>query len=547
MADAPTLDQFTACRTLGDFETLYPSRPLPDGALVVRFAPSPTGSPHIGSMMQPVIDWALARKTSGVFILRLEDTDRARLVPGMGQALVDMHTWLGTPPDEGPLGIGGAYGPYVQSERLHLYQVAARHLAATGHAYHCFCTPERLQALRDEQARLDRTTRYDWHCRTLDPHEVSQRLAAGETSVIRQKVPERRKISFTDLVRGRIDFDSTAVDDSVLMKSDGFPTYHLAVVVDDHFMRVTTVVRGEEWIPSAPKHVLLYEAFGWKAPDFLHTVLLRNESRKKLSKRDGDTSVEWFKVEGYLPAGITNFLTRVMWAHPEEKDIYDLSEFSRLVEPSHLPSTGPVADMKLLNFINGHYVGHPGADPATKRSADDLRLLVTGYLRFLLAAGRLPDVVSGEEGPTMELSTVAALLAEIEKDTAYADRVFALEPERNQKLGDMLLNTPYFFDATFRKAASALFEKICPETDKIPALLHASAQLYDPADDHATWETGMRGIAASHGVKDKTVFMLTRVAATGQDRTPPLFEILRLIGRERFVNRLTEAYQPAPV
>ena len=538
----PTIDQFNACKTLPEFEALYPPRGLPPEAQVVRIAPSPTGMPHIGTMMQATINWALAHKTGGLFILRIEDTDRARLLPGGEQAILDTLSWIGTPPNEGPMGIGGAYGPYVQSERLHLYQIAAKQLVANGHAYHCFCTPERLQALRDEQARLGKTTRYDWKCRDLDPHDVSVRLAAGETSVIRQKVPMKRKVSMTDLVRGRIDFDSGAVDDGVLLKSDGFPTYHLAVVVDDHFMRVTTVVRGEEWIPSSPKHVLIYEGFGWKAPDFLHTVLLRNEQRKKLSKRDGDTSVEWFKAEGYLPAGITNFLTRVMWAHPEEKDIYDLTEFSRLVDPANLPSTGPVADMKLLNFINGHYMGHKGADPATRRSPDAFRALFAEYLRLLLATGRLPDTVGGENGPDIDADTVRALLAEIEADPAYADRVFALEPERNQKLGDVLVNCPYFFETTFRRADRALFEKICPETEKIATILNAVAASYDPAGDHAAWEATMRSLAAEHGVKDKVVFMLTRIAATGQDRTPPLFEILQLIGADRFRARVEGAY-----
>ncbi len=542
MSAAVTLDQITACKTLDDFEVLYPPRQLPEGAEVVRIAPSPTGMPHIGTMMQATIDWSLAHRTNGLFILRIEDTDRARLLAGAEQALVDTLNWIHTPPNEGPLGIGGAYGPYVQSERLHIYQVAAKHLVATGHAYHCFCTPERLQMLREEQNRLGKTTRYDWKCRDLDPHEVSQRLAAGETSVIRQKVPLRTKISVTDLVRGRIDFDSNAVDDGVLLKSDGYPTYHLAVVVDDHFMRITTIVRGEEWVPSAPKHVLLYQSFGWKLPAFLHTVLLRNENRKKLSKRDGDTSVEWFKAEGYVPRGITNFLTRVMWAHPEEKDIYDMTEFSRLLDTTGLPSTGPVADMKLLNFINAHYVGHHFADASTKRSPEELRQLITTYLRFLIEKQRLPDLVNGEEGPVMEMATVEALLAEIDADPAYADRVFALEPERNQKLGDILVNCPYFFDSTFRSAARSLFEKICPETEKIATILQAVANAYDPAADHTAWEAGMRALAAEHGVKDKVVFMLTRIGATGQDRTPPLFEIIHLIGRERFVKRLREAY-----
>ena len=539
--DSPIAERFQSCKTLADFEVLYPSRQLPPEAQVVRFGPSPTGMPHIGSMMHATLDWSLARKTGGVFILRIEDTDQARLVPGATDALVETHKWLGTVPNEGPLDLGGAYGPYLQSQRLPLYQVAAKHLVACSHAYHCFCTPERLRTVRDDQTRAGQTTRYDGHCRELDIHEVSQRLAAREASVIRQKIPTDRKIVLNDLVRGRIEFDSSVIDDGVLLKSDGFPTYHLAVVVDDHFMRVTNIIRGEEWISSSPKHLLMYEAFGWEKPEFLHTVLLRNENRKKLSKRDGDTSVDWFKAEGYIPPGITNFLTRTMWTHPEGKDVYSKEEFSRLVEPSSLPNTGPVADMKLLNFINGHYISHYSADSDSRRTPEDLRLMITEYLGVLLKLGRLPSVVNGETGPKMGLETIEALRTEITANPGYADRVFALEPERHQKLGDVLVNCPYFFDATFRQAGPALFEKICPDATKIPVILTDVAREFDPTADHATWETGMRAIGARHEVKDKMVFMLTRVAATGQDRTPPLYDVINLIGSDRFLQRLAKA------
>ena len=337
---------------------------------------------------------------------------------------------------------------------------------------------------------------------------------------------------------GPIVFDTSAVDDGVILKSDGFPTYHLAVVVDDHFMRVTTVVRGEEWISSSPKHVLLYEAFGWDKPRYLHTVLLRDNQRRKLSKRSGDTSVGWFRASGYIPEGVTNFLTRVMWAHPEDRDIYDLHEFARLLDPSRLPSTGPVADMKLLDFINGKYLA--------MREPAQLRALFVSYLDYLNETGRLPDTGGPEEverpqEESLDQKTISRLHDEIEADTSYADSVFAIEPERHQKLGDIFANCAYFFATTFRPATPALLEKHCADIEKRTEILKAIETAYDPSADHAAWEQGLRDIAAAAGVKDKVVFMLARVAVTGQDRTPPLYEIMHILGPQRVRERISAA------
>lgn len=528
------IEQLTS---LAEAEQLYPPRKLPEGAEVVRVAPSPTGMPHIGTAMQAVIDRSLADKTNGVFILRIEDTDQARSVPGAIEAITAGLRWLGTTPDEG-LGFGGDYGPYLQSERLKLYQLAAEHLIEKGHAYRCFCTPERLEKLREEQSKAKMMPKYDRLCSRLSAEEVAQRIAKGEKSVVRMRVPkDGTKILFKDEVRGAIEFDTKVLDDSVLLKGDGFPTYHLAVIVDDHFMHVTTVVRGEEWISSAPKHVLLYRMFGWKEPKWLHTVLLRDAERRKLSKRSGDTSITGYRVQGYLPDGLRNFLTRVMWAHPENKDIYDLAEFARLVSPSALPSTGPIADMKLFGFINGSYLA--------RYKGSELRALFVQYLDYLVSVDRVPEWDEDEHGPALTIDLVKKLKAEIEGNTEYADHVFGLEPERHQKLSDVFRNCGFLFETLFVPASAELLAKHCPEADKTRAILTAVLETAVGHAESTAWDPAMRKIAADQGVKDKVVFMLSRVAITGQEKTPPLFEIMHMLGDDRVKRRLQGAISRA--
>src|SRR5947209_1278606 len=325
-------------RRLDELERRYPARDLPPGAEVVRVAPSPTGKPHIGTALQAVIDYALASKTEGVFILRIEDTDQTRLVPGAVEEIIDALDWLGVPADEGP-GAGGDYGPYVESRRLPDYRIVADWLVEHDHAYLCFCTPERLARVREAQAAAKQPPRYDRHCRNLTIEERRQRLEAGETPVVRLAMPLEGTIVYHDPVRGDIEFDAAEQDDQVLLKSDGFPTYHLAAMVDDHLMRVTTVVRGEEWISSTPKHLTLFRAMGWEPPVIVHTPLLRDAQGRKLSKRSGDTSVSWYRAQGYLPEGFRNFLTRLVWVHPDDQDVYPYEDFIEGMQVHDLPKT----------------------------------------------------------------------------------------------------------------------------------------------------------------------------------------------------------------
>lgn len=523
-------------KSLDEAEALYPKRNLPEGVEVTRIAPSPTGMPHIGTAMQAVIDRALADKNKGIFILRIEDTDKARSVPGAEEALIEALNWLGTPPDEASFGVGGSYGPYIQSERLPLFKVAARTLVEKGHAYHCFCTEQRLEELRDAQVRAKMTPRYDRQCRSLTLEEVNRRHANGEASVVRMCIPDDGiKIRVYDEVRGEIEFDTKVLDDSVLLKSDGFPTYHLASVVDDHFMRVTTVVRGEEWISSAPKHILLYKFFGWEAPRFLHTVLLRDEQRRKLSKRSGDTSITAFRLQGYLPEGFRNFLTRVMWAHPENKDIYDFSEFSRLLNPSALPSTGPIADMKLLGFINGQYLA--------RLTPKEMRAHFIDYLDYLLKVERVPENNEGEHGLVLTLDIIDRLKSEMQSDIPYTEQVFSLEPHRHQKFADVFYNCSFMFETLSTVASDVLLMKQCADTTQAASIVKDIAATCVSVDSHDDWDTAIRAIASRHAVKDKVVFMLARVAITGLDKTPPTFEIVQMLGKQRVHQRLDKCLE----
>lgn len=310
-----------------------------------RIAPSPTGYPHIGTVYQALFDWAYARKHDGKFIVRIEDTDQTRLVADAEEKIFSSIDWFGLSEDES-VRKGGPFEPYRQSERLEIYNKYAKELVEKGVAYYCDCTPERLKEVRDLMQKEGKNPMYDKHCREL-----------GKTSgVIRLKVPESTTIVVMDGIRGEISFESSSVDDQVLIKSDGFPTYHLAVVVDDHTMEITDVVRGEEWLTSTPKHWLLYDFFGWTRPNFYHTPVLRNPDKSKLSKRHGHTSVEWYKEAGFLPEAILNFLALMGWSHPEEKEIFSLTEFIELFDLKDLKPVGPIFDLNKLTWMNGMYI-----------------------------------------------------------------------------------------------------------------------------------------------------------------------------------------------
>jgi glutamyl-tRNA synthetase len=519
--------------TLQDFENQYPQRQLPDGAEVTRIAPSPTGRPHIGTAMQAIIDRAMASQHGGVFILRIEDTDQTRLVPGAVEEIKNALDWLETKPDEGP-GIGGEYGPYTQSERLNLYRTAAEWLVEQGHAFYCFCSMERLEKVREEQTARGEKPMYDGHCEGLGKEEITGRLARGESAVIRMKIPRGREIAFTDVVRGQISFDANEIDESVLLKSDGFPTYHLAAVVDDHFMRITTTVRGEEWISSTPKHVLLYDYFGWKAPRFLHTPLLRDSDKRKLSKRSGDTSVAFFAAQGILPGGFRNFLTRIIWPHPEGKDIYDFEEFVSKFNSAQLPKTGPVVDYALLQFVNGHYVWQLDR----QRLYED----VVALLDRLIAAGEgfKDQLTDEEEGDVVSHEQLVLFRNSFAADQEKAVRILTVGGERFRRLTDVFVQSRFYYAALFTEPQAEKLVEVAGNAAAAADFLTGYCNSFRSSADF-NWDQFVRAEAKRLGLKAGKLFMLLRVAVSGSDKTPPLHDILGILGDEEVERRLVLA------
>ncbi|HQM16011.1 MAG TPA: glutamate--tRNA ligase, partial [Candidatus Woesebacteria bacterium] len=358
------------------------------GKVRTRIAPSPTGFPHVGTAFQALFDWVYAKRYHGQFLMRIEDTDQKRFIAEAEAVLHQAFAWLGINPDEGP-DIGGAFGPYRQSERLSLYQHYAKQLVQQGHAYHCFCSPERLDRLREEQRLQGIPPKYDQHCKHLDQAEIQARLDRGEKSVIRLSVPIDQEIKVMDKLRGEIKFDSNLIDDQVLLKSDGFPTYHLAVVVDDHLMGITHIVRGEEWLPSAPKHVLLYQYFDWPMPELIHTPTLRNTDRSKLSKRKGNTSVWWYREHGYLPQALINFLALMVWKPADEKEIFSLERMINEFEWERMNITGPIFDLIKLDWLNGKYI--------RQLSVSQLLPIVNEWLNWVLENGQDPDCLKAAQ------------------------------------------------------------------------------------------------------------------------------------------------------
>jgi len=326
-----------------------------------RIAPSPTGDPHVGTAYMALFNWVFARSQGGEFILRIEDTDAARSTPESEQLILDSLKWLSIDWDEGP-DVGGPHGPYRQSARKHIYQEHPQLLIDSDHAFHCFCTAERLDAMRTAQRAAGENPRYDGQCLNLSADEVHARLGAGDEHVIRMRIPEEGTCTFEDALRGQIEIPYAQVDMQVLIKHDGFPTYHLAVVVDDHLMGITHILRGEEWINSVPKHLLLYRYFGWEPPVLCHLPLLRNPDKSKLSKRKHPTSVNYYRTLGILPEALTNYLGMMGWSMPDEREIFSPREMADDFELERIHLGGPVFDMEKLNWLNGQYLRELPAD-----------------------------------------------------------------------------------------------------------------------------------------------------------------------------------------
>ncbi|HHQ47767.1 MAG TPA: glutamate--tRNA ligase [Acidobacteria bacterium] len=471
-----------------------------------RIAPSPTGDPHVGTAYVALFNYALARKTGGQFVLRIEDTDRVRSNAASERMIFEALSWLGLQWDEGP-DVGGPHGPYRQSERQEIYREHVELLIERGAAYPCFCTRERLDALREEQRRAKAAhLGYDGHCRTIPPEEAARRRAAGEPHVIRLAMPREGESVVHDLLRGEIRIANAQVDDQVLLKSDGHPTYHLANVVDDHLMGITHVIRAEEWISSLPKHVRLYEAFGWEQPVFCHLPLLRNADRSKISKRKNPVSLNWYRRAGYLPEALLNYLALMGWAMPDERDEFGLDELIEVFDPSRISLGGPVFDLDKLTWLNGRY----------------LRRLETGPYLDRLRANVLSD--------------------------AYLERVIPLVRERVDRMGDFMEYAAFFFtnEVSYDEVARnrlVLKARTPPQSAKVLRKL-----LEDTLDPLMEWTAGtveaaLRAHCERSGIPPKELFMPVRVAVTGRAATPPLFETMAVLGKEICRARLRRAVE----
>jgi glutamyl-tRNA synthetase len=488
----------------------------------VRFAPSPTGLLHIGGARTALFNWLLAHGQArregrdGAFLLRIEDTDRNRYVEGAEQGIVDILRWFGLEWDEGP-DVGGPLGPYRQSERTDLYREHADRLLASGHAYRCFCTPERLQRVREEQSARKEAPGYDRFCRDLTPQQVEANLAAGMSSSIRFRMPLAGETPVVDLLRGEIVFQNANLEDLILLKSDGYPTYHLANVVDDHLMAISHILRGEEWIPTAPIHVRLYDAFGWDAPLFAHMPLILAPGGGKLSKRHGSTAMEEFRAQGYLPEALMNYLALLGWSLDGTTEMFtrdDLLETFTLERVNPSPGT---FDYNKLRWFNQQYINHV-------LTVEDLTLRV---MPFLAEAGLV------EPGP----------FAPDHPDFARVLPVVALLKDRLETLAEAPDLMIYFLDPKLEPYDPALLiPKKMMREDALAALEAVAAVLPEvDLDDEEATEARFRALADALALKPGSLFMPVRVAVTGRTQSPGLFETLRVIGAERVRERVAEA------
>lgn len=455
-----------------------------------RIAPSPTGQDlHIGNAYTALINSVVAKKFGGQFVIRIEDTDRTRLVEGSEQRILASLDWLEIAHDEGP-DKDGPYSPYRQSERLDSYKKYALELIEKGHAYYCFCTSERLEKMRKNQEAAHQPPMYDGMCKKLSSDESKKRVDAGERYVIRMNVPDSGITEFTDLIRGKISFENALIDDQVLLKSDGFPTYHLGVVVDDHIMKISHIIRGEEWIPSTPKHILLYKFFGWDVPNIGHVSVLRNPDRSKLSKRKNPVWVSWFREQGFLPEAIRNYLAMMAWSYPDGRDIFSTDEVIKVFEISQLKTTAPIFDLEKLRWMNGEYI--------RAKSTEELKQYIYQHVNSLT------------------------------HDDILMDQIIPLVKERMKTLHEFMSLAGFFFEKPKE------FEK--PTDSKICKLLKERMNAVDWT--HTEMEKAIRDLADEQGLKAKDVFMQLRLAVTGKTVGPPLLESLEVLGKDEALSRL---------
>jgi glutamyl-tRNA synthetase len=481
----------------------------------LRFAPSPTGLMHIGGYRTALFSWLFARHTGGSFILRIEDTDVARTVEGAVDYLIDGLHWLGMDFDEGPI-VGGQFGPYYQTQRKALYQQYAHQLIASGYAYRCYCTPARLEQMRKDQMAQKLPPRYDRRCRYLSDEEREANDAAGITWVVRFAMPIDGETVVHDELHGDIVFKNSDIDDTVILKTDGLPTYHLAHIVDDHLMGVTHLLRAEEWISSAPRHIQIWNALGWQQPLLFHVPDVLGKDKKKLSKRHGAPSWKELEQRGFLPAAVFNFLALLGWSYDDKTEFFSREALIQAFSLDRIGVSGGILDMEKLEWMNGVYIRNLSLEEFTTRSIP--------YMERPEVDGGLPDSISRP------------------LDFDYTSRVLSLEQERLKTLGEAAHAVSFFYYEDLNYETALLIQKGM-DAERTKLALENAEKLLDGIGEweHSAMETPMRELAVDLGLKTGQLFGSIRVAISGRTATPPLFLMMEVLGREWTLLRIRQA------
>ena len=472
----------------------------------VRFAPSPTGYLHIGGLRTALYNYLFAKHNNGEFILRIEDTDRKRYVEGAVDNLLSTLDWSGLSYDEGP-GKDKYHGPYLQSQRLEIYSKHIKLLLKNNHAYYCFCTPERLKVLREEQQKKGLQPMYDKHCLHLSEEEINSKLNSNIPHVVRLNVLPDKFIKIEDAIRGEVEINSNIVDDQVLIKSDGYPTYHLANVVDDHLMKITHVIRGEEWLSSTPKHIILYDYFGWEKPVLAHLPLLLNPDRSKLSKRQGDVAVEDYRSKGYLKEALINFVALLGWNAGDDKEFYYINELIEKFSLDRVNKAGAVFNLEKLNWLNEVHIRN-------KTNSDILIML-----REELAKSKYKEVLF---------------------EDSYLIKVIESMKERVSFIKDFIEKCPYFYKPPEQFDENVIKKRWKKDSpDQLEKLKDAFNILDNPSKED--YEKALKRTAEELGIGNGKLIHPLRLAVSGVGSGPGVFDIVDTIGKEETIRRIEYA------
>ncbi len=468
----------------------------------VRFAPSPTGIPHIGNTRTALYNYLFTKANKGKFILRIEDTDQKRLVPESLDKILEILNFIGVVWDEGPQ-VGGPHKPYIQSKRLKIYQDHATKLVKQNKAYYCFCDSDRLKQMRATQQKNKQLPRYDRNCLKLTKSQINKKLSQKTPSVIRLKVPQTGKTSFKDLIQGKIEFENKLIDDQVLLKSDGFPTYHLGVVVDDYLMKISHVLRGSEWISSTPKHILLYQAFNWPLPQFGHFSIILGQDKAKLSKRHGAKSVLDYRDLGYLPEALITFMSYLGWSHQDNSSLLDLKSLITKFSLKTVQTSNPVFDLQKLDYFNALQI--------RKLSNQKLIQLIKPFLTNKLPQPQLKAIIPHVKERLVKLKDINHLTEYFVKSPKIDPKAILKESKADKKATKEFMNEVIIV---------------------LTSLDHWTVE---------SLETTLKKFQATSDFKPRPAFMTIRLAVTGRPATPPLFDVLQILGKKTVLKRLNHA------